>query len=226
MYSLHWVTPTGLNKTDGWARCVGEWREREWLRSLILLKPPSGRAHLLSFSAFPTFYVDVTGGLTVRTCLCAVFAPKVDLQEYYHAHMWYCCDFGCTRPLPGSSSHERSSELISARLGVRLRSSESESASSTLTTLLWLWESGSGDAPRSNSKKNPKHGLLCCASVFNRNRKDGTYSMCGLKAEVMLVHILGKQDFWPHPSVLTQLIWCKWFIVTYVVQDKKKKQKN
>lgn len=198
----------------------------EGMTSLISLKPPSGRAHLLSFSAFPTFYVDVTGGLTVRTCLCAVFAPKVDLQEYYHAHMWYCCDFGCTRPLPGSSSHERSSELISARLGVRLRSSESESASSTLTTLLWLWESGSGDAPRSNSKKKPKHGLLCCASVFNRNRKDGTYSMCGLKAEVMLVHILGKQDFWPHPSVLTQLIWCKWFIVTYVVQDKKKKKKK
>lgn len=127
----------------------------EGMTSLILLKPPSGRAHLLSFSAFPTFYVDVTGGLTVRTCLCAVFAPKVDLQEYYHAHMWYCCDFRCTRPLPGSSSHERSSELMSARLGVRLRSSESESASSTLTTLLWLWESGSGDAPRSNSKKTP-----------------------------------------------------------------------
>lgn len=127
----------------------------EGMTTLILLKPPSGRAHLLSFSAFPTFYVDVTGGLTVRTCLCAVFAPKVDLQEYYHAHMWYCCDFRCTRPLPGSSSHERSSELMSTRLGVRLRSSESESASSTLTTLLWLWESGSGDAPRSNSKKTP-----------------------------------------------------------------------
>lgn len=147
--------------------------------------------------------------------------------------MWYCCDFRCTRLsapkdkfLPGSSSHERSSELISARLGVRLRSSESESASSTLTTLLWLWESGSGDAPKSNSKKNPKHGLLCCASVFNRNRKDGTYLMCGLKAEVMLVHILGERDFWPHPSVLTQLIWCKWFTVTYVIQDKKKKKKK
>lgn len=171
MYSLHWVTPTGLNKTDGWARCVGEWREREWLRSLILLKPPSGRAHLLSFSAFPTFYVDVTGGLTVRTCLCAVFAPKVDLQEYYHAHMWYCCDFRCTRPLPGSSSHERSSELMSARLGVRLRSSESESASSTLTTLLWLWESGSGDAPRSNSKKTPNmvyYAVHLCSTETER----------------------------------------------------------
>lgn len=143
----------------------------EGMTSLILLKPPSGRAHLLSFSAFPTFYVDVTGGLTVRTCLCAVFAPKVDLQEYYHAHMWYCCDFRCTRPLPGSSSHERSSELMSARLGVRLRSSESESASSTLTTLLWLWESGSGDAPRSNSKKTPNmvyYAVHLCSTETER----------------------------------------------------------
>lgn len=162
----------------------------EGMTTLILLKPPSGRAHLLSFSAFPTFYVDVTGGLTVRTCLCAVFAPKVDLQEYYHAHMWYCCDFGCTRPLPGSSSHERSSELISARLGVRLRSSESESASSTLTTLLWLWESGSGDAPRSNSKKNPQTWFIMLCICVQQKQKG--WHLLDVWAE-------GRSDVGSHP---------------------------
>lgn len=51
-------------------------------------------------------------------------------------------------PSPGSlsSSQDRSSELTSARLGVRLESSESEDASFALTSLLW-W--GSRDAPKS-----------------------------------------------------------------------------
>lgn len=52
-------------------------------------------------------------------------------------------------PSPGSlpSSQDRSSELTSARLGVRLESSESEAASVTLTSPPWRW--GSRDAPKS-----------------------------------------------------------------------------
>lgn len=132
-----------------------------------------------------------------------------------------CAFFQSENSSPGSlsSSHERSSELTSARLRVGLKSSESESASLTPAPLLWLW--GSGDAPESNRKTSLI--VLSCYHVCERAIEGETCLMCVLTAKV-LVHILWEQVSWPPPSVLTQLFCCKRLNETYVNSQKDERQ--
>lgn len=146
----------------------------------ILLKPSSVCAHLelcVTFSWDPI----------VRTCLCwRTWRWTEGLWKWYDVKTWcwwlstlHFSTCRCTRQpclgaffktfsSPGSlsSSHDKSSELTSARLGVGLKSSESESASSILTPLLWLWGSGSGDAPESNRKTWLNSPIMLCMSVW------------------------------------------------------------
>lgn len=77
--------------------------------------------------------------------------------------------------LPGSlsSSQDRSSELISERLGVGLKSSESESASSAVSPLLWLRGAGSGGSPRKRMI-TAVTGPLCWVTKNRRTKEEQT----------------------------------------------------
>lgn len=124
---------SSISISEGWARCVGEGQQRQ-IQVQSCWNACVG-AHMVFCSLSPLFKT-----------LC--WQVRRWLERLWDA--W--CLWAESRersPSPGSlsSSQDRSSELTSARLGVRLESSESEAASFTLTSPPWHW--GSRDAPKS-----------------------------------------------------------------------------
>lgn len=126
---------SGVSITEGWARCMGG-GAAEATTSPVLFKLLCC-AHMVfwSFSFCKNLACGHEGGR--KGC---------DVGHVIVYELRCRCREWSPSPESLSSSQDRSSELTSARLGVRLKSSESDSTSLTLTSALRLW--GSSDAPK------------------------------------------------------------------------------